>query len=46
MINRRQAIDILHEFVRSPSLRRHALQVEACVVAYAEKYGAESRRGR
>jgi putative nucleotidyltransferase with HDIG domain len=41
MINRQQALEILHEYVQSPSLRRHALQVEACVVAYAEKYGED-----
>lgn len=41
MMNRQQALDILHEFVQSPSLRRHALQVEACLAAYAEKYGED-----
>jgi putative nucleotidyltransferase with HDIG domain len=40
-MTRQQALDILHEFVQSPSLRRHALQVEACVAAYAGKYGAD-----
>jgi predicted hydrolase (HD superfamily) len=38
MLTREQAIEILHEFVKSPSLRRHAMQVEACVAAYAEKF--------
>jgi putative nucleotidyltransferase with HDIG domain len=41
MIDRRQALEILHEFVQSPSLRRHALQVEACVAAYGAKYGED-----
>jgi predicted hydrolase (HD superfamily) len=39
MIDRAQAIDILHEYTKSPSLRRHALAVEACVTAYAAKFG-------
>jgi predicted hydrolase (HD superfamily) len=39
MIDRAQAIDLLHEYTKSPSLRRHALAVEACVTAYAAKFG-------
>jgi predicted hydrolase (HD superfamily) len=38
MINRDQALVILHEHTKSESLRRHALGVEACVAAYARKY--------
>ena len=38
MIDRVQALDILHEYTKSESLRRHALAVEACVAAYAEKF--------
>ena len=34
------AVEILHEYTKSESLRRHALQVETCVVAYAKKFGA------
>jgi putative nucleotidyltransferase with HDIG domain len=41
MTTREQALEILHEFVQSPSLRKHALQVEACVVAYARSYGED-----
>src|ERR1039458_3814222 len=41
MIDRALAIDILHEYTKSESLRRHALAVEACVVAYAEKFGED-----
>jgi putative nucleotidyltransferase with HDIG domain len=41
MITREQALEILHEFVQSPSLRKHALQVEACVSAYARHYGED-----
>lgn len=44
MIDRARALEILEEFVQSPSLRRHALQVEACVVAYAEKFGEDSEK--
>jgi putative nucleotidyltransferase with HDIG domain len=32
------ALEILHEYTKSESLRRHALQVETCVAAYARKY--------
>ena len=41
MIDRAQAIEILHEYTKSESLRRHALAVEACVLAYAEKFGQD-----
>lgn len=40
-MNREQAWEILCEFTKSDSLRRHALAVEACVAAYAEKFGAD-----
>jgi predicted hydrolase (HD superfamily) len=38
-MDREQALAIVHEFIKSESLRKHALAVEACVVAYARKYG-------
>ena len=41
MINRDQALAILHEFTKSESLRKHALAVESCVVAYARKFGGD-----
>ena len=41
MTDRTQALEILHEYTKSESLRRHALAVEACVVAYAEKFGED-----
>lgn len=41
MIDRAQAIDILHEYTKSESLRRHALAVESCVRAYAIKFGED-----
>lgn len=38
-MTRDQAWSIVCEFVQSDSLRRHMLAVEACVSAYAEKFG-------
>jgi putative nucleotidyltransferase with HDIG domain len=40
-MTREQAVDILYEFTKSESLRKHALAVEACVVAYARKFGED-----
>ena len=40
-MDRSQAWDILCEFTKSDSLRRHALAVEACVAAYARKLGED-----
>src|SRR5450432_3022488 len=37
-MDRNQAIEILYEFTKSESLRKHALAVEACVVAYAKRF--------
>jgi putative nucleotidyltransferase with HDIG domain len=37
-MDREQAWNILCEFTKSDSLRRHALAVEACVAAYARKF--------
>jgi len=41
MVDRIRAIEILHEYTQSESLRRHALAVEACVVAYANRFGED-----
>src|ERR1700676_1172192 len=38
-MTREHALEILHEHTKSESLRRHALQVETCVAAYARRYG-------
>jgi putative nucleotidyltransferase with HDIG domain len=38
-MTRETALEILHEYTKSESLRRHALQVETCVAAYARKFG-------
>jgi predicted hydrolase (HD superfamily) len=43
-MNRDQAWDIVCEFVKSDGLRRHMLGVEACVVAYAKKYGEDESK--
>lgn len=40
-IDRDQALQILHEYTKSESLRKHALAVESCVVAYAHKFGED-----
>jgi putative nucleotidyltransferase with HDIG domain len=44
MMDRAQALEILHEFTKSESLRKHALAVEACVAAYAQKFGADEKK--
>jgi putative nucleotidyltransferase with HDIG domain len=43
-MTREQALEILHEFTKSESLRKHALAVEACVVAYARKFGEDEEK--
>lgn len=40
-MDREQAWELMCEFTKSDSLRRHALAVEACVVAYAAKFGED-----
>jgi putative nucleotidyltransferase with HDIG domain len=40
-MDREQAWNLLCEFTKSDSLRRHALAVEACVTAYARKLNAD-----
>jgi putative nucleotidyltransferase with HDIG domain len=43
-MNREQALAITHEFTKSEGLRKHALAVEACVVAYAHKFGEDEEK--
>lgn len=43
-MQRDEALVILHEFTKSESLRKHALAVEACVVAYARKLGEDETK--
>jgi putative nucleotidyltransferase with HDIG domain len=38
MKTREEALELLHEWVKSESLRRHCLGVAACMEAYARKY--------
>src|SRR3984893_2483190 len=44
MLTRDEALATLHEFTQSESLRRHALGVEACVVAYARRFGEDENK--
>jgi putative nucleotidyltransferase with HDIG domain len=46
MITRDEALQILHEHTKSESLRRHALQVETCVAAYARQFGEDETAWR
>ena len=45
-MTRDEAIEILHEHTKSESLRRHALQVETCVAAYARRFGEAEENWR
>jgi len=44
LMDREQAWQLLCEFTKSDSLRRHALAVEACVVAYSRKFGEDESK--
>jgi putative nucleotidyltransferase with HDIG domain len=43
-MTREQAWELLCEYTKSDSLRRHALAVEACVLAYARKFGEDEAK--
>ena len=43
-MDRNQAWEILCEFTASDSLRKHALAVEACMAAYARKFGEDEEK--
>jgi putative nucleotidyltransferase with HDIG domain len=43
-MDRNQAWELLCEFTKTDNLRRHALAVEACVVAYARKFGEDETK--
>lgn len=45
-MDRNQAWEIVCEFVKSDSLRKHMLAVEACVAAYARKFGEDEQKWR
>ncbi|MGH9535490.1 MAG: HD domain-containing protein [Terriglobales bacterium] len=42
--DRERALALLHEYTQSPSLRKHALAVEACMRAYAVRLGGDPER--
>jgi hypothetical protein len=44
MLTREQAWDIVCEFTKSEGLRKHALAVETCVVAYAKRLGEDEQK--
>jgi putative nucleotidyltransferase with HDIG domain len=44
MVDRELAWNILCEFTQSESLRKHALAVEACVLAYARQFGEDETK--
>jgi putative nucleotidyltransferase with HDIG domain len=43
-MDRDQAWEIVREFVKSESLRKHMLAVEACVAAYARQSGEDEQK--
>jgi len=43
-MNRQQAWEILCEYTKTENLRKHALAVEACLVAYARKFGEDETK--
>lgn len=43
-MTREQAWELLCEYTKSDSLRRHALAVEACVTSYARKFGEDESK--
>src|SRR3954451_12576171 len=43
-MNRAEAWNLVCEFVKSESLRRHMLGVEACLTAYADKFGQDREK--
>ncbi len=45
-MTREEAWQIVCEFVQSESLRKHALAVETCVAAYAQKYAEDEEKWR
>jgi len=43
-MDRNRAWEILCEYTKSESLRKHALAVEACLAAYARKFGEDEQK--
>ena len=44
-MTRDEAWSVVCEFVKSDSLRRHMLGVEACLAAYAQKFDEDADSG-
>src|SRR5437879_11096302 len=44
MLGREEAWEILCEFTKQEGLRKHALAVEACMTAYARKFGEDEQK--
>jgi putative nucleotidyltransferase with HDIG domain len=40
-MNRQEALELLHEYTKTDSLRKHAYAVEAAMRAYAPRYGCD-----
>ena len=45
-MTREKAWELMCEFVKSESLRKHALAVETCVAAYAREFGEDEEKWR
>ena len=43
-MDRNEAWELLCEYTKTENLRRHALAVETCVVAYARKFGEDEQK--
>ncbi len=43
-MNRQDALDLLHEYTKTDSLRKHALAVEAAMRAYAKKFREDEEK--
>ena len=43
-MNRESAWDLLCEYTKNENLRKHALAVEACLTAYARKFGEDEEK--
>jgi predicted hydrolase (HD superfamily) len=41
MLSRQEALDLMHEYTASDSLRKHMLAVEGAMRAYAERFGED-----
>src|SRR5256886_11480425 len=44
MMDRTSALELMHEYTASASLRRHMLAVEAAMRAYARKFGEDEEK--